>query len=87
MKKFITNGIDLIANSLQYALALVDFNEIATSVSLILAIICSLIIIIPKLIKWFKKAIADGKISKEEIEEGLEIINEGKEEIDKIRKE
>ena len=87
MKKFITNGIDLIANSLQYALALGDFNEIATSVSLILAIICSLIIIIPKLIKWFKKAIADGKISKEEIEEGLEIINEGKEEIDKIRKE
>ena len=45
MKKFITNGIDLIANSFQYALALGDFNEIATSVSLILAIICSLIIV------------------------------------------
>lgn len=87
MKKFITNGIDLIANSFQYALALGDFNEIATSVSLILAIICSLIIIIPKLIKWIKKAFADGKISKEEIEEGIEIIKEGKEEIDKIRKE
>jgi hypothetical protein len=80
MKKFIANSIDVIANGLQYALALEDINEIGNTVSMILAIICSLIIIVPKLIKWFKKAIADGKITKEEIEEGISIIKNESEE-------
>lgn len=83
MKKVITNIVDIVANSLQYAIAIEDINEIGNTIYLGLAIICSLIIIVPKiirnfpkLIKWFKKSIKDGKISKEELEEGKKIIED-----------
>ena len=90
MRKVIHNGIDFALNGIQYALALGDINEVGTTISLGLAIICSLIIIIPKvikliknLIKWFKKAIADGKITEEEINEGINVIQEGVNDIKK----
>lgn len=90
MRKVIHNGIDFLLNGIQYALALGDINEIGTTISLGLAIICSLIIIIPKVIKiikklinWFKKAIADGKITEEEIKEGFNVLQEGVEDIKK----
>lgn len=90
MRKIIHNGIDFLLNGIQYALALGDINEVGTTISLGLAIICSLIIIIPKVIKliknlinWFKKAISDGKLTEEEINEGFNVLQEGVEDIKK----
>ena len=90
MKKIIHNGVDFVLNGIQYALALGDINEIGTTISLGLAILCSLFIIIPKIVKlikkiveWFKKAIADGKITEEEFNEGINVLQEGVEDIKK----
>ena len=43
-------------------------------VGLLITIICSIII---PLIKWWKKAKADGKITEDEIQEGVQIIQDG----------
>ena len=43
-------------------------------VGLLITIICSIVI---PLIKWWKKAKADGKITEDEIKEGVEIIENG----------
>ena len=43
-------------------------------VGLLITIVCSIII---PLIKWWKNAKADGKITDEEIQEGIEIIQNG----------
>lgn len=43
-------------------------------VGLLITIICSIII---PLIKWWKNAKKDGKIDKEEIEDGIDIIENG----------
>ena len=47
-------------------------------VGLLITIVCSIII---PLIKWWKKAKKDGKIDKEEINDGIDIIKNGVEEI------
>ena len=43
-------------------------------VGLLITIVCSIVI---PFIKWWKKAKADGKITKDEIKEGVEIIENG----------
>lgn len=43
-------------------------------VGLLITIVCSIII---PLIKWWKNAKADGKITEDEIQEGIEIIENG----------
>ena len=43
-------------------------------VGLLITIICSIII---PLIKWWKNAKADGKITNEEIQEGVQIVQDG----------
>ena len=43
-------------------------------VGLLITIICSIVI---PFIKWWKKAKADGKITEDEIKEGVEIIENG----------
>lgn len=43
-------------------------------VGLLITIVCSIVI---PLIKWWKKAKADGKITEDEIKEGVEIIENG----------
>ena len=56
-------------------------NQILQTISLVITIIGGIITIISALYVWFKKAKADGKIDKDEIEEGAKIIQEGIEEI------
>ena len=51
---------------------------VCSAVGVIITIVSCLII---PLIRWYKKAKEDGKISKEELEEGKEIINNGVKEI------
>ena len=56
-------------------------NQILQTISLVITIIGGIITIVSALYVWFKKAKADGKIDKDEIEEGAKIIQEGIEEI------
>ena len=47
---------------------------VCSVVGVIITIVCAVII---PLIRWYKKAKADGKITKEEFQEGAEIIQNG----------
>lgn len=57
-------------------------NEVLETISLIITIIGALIsfIVVP-LINWYKHAKRDGKITKDEIEDAVEIISDGVNEI------
>lgn len=61
-------------------------NEVLQTISLVITIIGALItfIIVP-LLNWYKKAKEDGKITKEEIKEGIKIVSEGSQQVkDKV---
>ena len=62
-------------------------NEVLETISLIITIIGALIsfIVVP-LINWYKHAKKDGKISTDELKEGVEIVKEGVEEINEKTK-
>lgn len=62
----------------------IQTNEVLQTVSLVLTIIGTIITTVSALYFWFKKAKADGKIDKEEIDEGVKILQEG---TDKIKHE
>ena len=62
-------------------------NQVLSTISLVLTISGSLITITMALVSWYKKAKADGKIDKEEINEAVEIIEDGIDDIkDKTQK-
>ena len=77
-------------NALTYVLSAIQQNEVFQIIEFVLAILTSIILIAYRLWVWYKKAKADGKITKEEIEEGLEILGEGiedlKEKTDELKK-
>lgn len=50
-------------------------------ISLIITIVSALFGLIFKIVTWYKKSKEDGKITKEEIEEGIKIVSEGTKEI------
>lgn len=52
-------------------------SEVLQIISLVLTIIGSLITIVMAITNWWKKAKADGKITSEEIQEGVQIIQDG----------
>ena len=52
-------------------------NQILQTISLVITIIGGIITIVSALYIWFKKAKEDGKITKDEIEEGVKIISDG----------
>ena len=54
-----------------------NVKVICQIISLVLSIVISLLIIGAKVIGWWKKAKADGKITKDEIDELGHIMNEG----------
>ena len=63
-------------------------SEVLQIISLVLTIIGSLITITMAIINWWKKAKADGKITSDEIQEGIEIIQNGVNDLkDKTQKE
>lgn len=49
--------------------------------NLVLAIIISLLVLVSRIIDWYKKATADGKITKDEVEELIDIGKDGAKEI------
>ena len=52
-------------------------SEVLQIISLVLTIIGSIITIVMAIMNWWKKAKADGKITSDEIQEGIEIIQDG----------
>ena len=68
-------------NALMYVLTATQTKEVFEIISLVLSIVISILIIVSKIIDWWKRAKADGKIDEDEIKEGIEIIQEGTKEI------
>ena len=62
-------------------------NEVLQTISLILTIIGTIITIVMAIINWWKKAKKDDKISSDEINEGLDIIKNGVEDLNDIIKD
>ncbi len=58
-----------------YALAAIQQNEIFQIIEFSVSILASLVIIAFRLWAWWKKAKEDGKITKEEIDEAIDIID------------
>lgn len=61
-------------NVLTYILAVAQMNEIFQIVQLVLSCLTSIVLIGFRLYKWYKVAKEDGKITKEEINEAIDII-------------
>ena len=68
----------LIGGSLGAVGTATQTNELLQTISLIITIIGAIIsMIVVPLVSWYQKAKADGKITKEEIQEGVDIIKNG----------
>ena len=82
---------EILGGSIGTAISLVgtaiQTNELLQTISLIITIIGAFItyILVPILI-WYNKAKKDGKITKDELKEGNEILKEGIEKISKQSK-
>ena len=64
-----------------WCLTAIQTEQALRIANLILAILTTLFIFVTRFIEWFKKAKADGKITKDELKEGVTIITEGVEDI------
>lgn len=67
---------DFLAEGASVVLTASQTNNIFQTISLILTIIATLFSIISRLAIWYKKAKADGKITKEEMKEGADIVKD-----------
>ena len=77
----IKDFFQIIGNGLQYAISLAQVEDALRIAGIVLSVIISLLIIIDKIITWWKNAKADGKMTEDEIKEGVEIIKDGTQEI------
>ena len=77
----VRNLIEDTGNAGMYCLVSVQVDEIMKYVQLGLSIIISIIILISRIVDWYQKAHADGKITSDEVKEGVGIIKEGLENI------
>lgn len=73
-------------NGCSYLFTMILTNETFQTISLILSIITSLVLLFYRIWKWWKEAKKDGIITKEEINEGVNIIVDSTEEISKKAK-
>ena len=62
-------------------LTVLQTEQVLRIANLILAIIISLLVLVSRIIEWWKKAKADGKIDANEVQEGVKIIENGAKEI------
>lgn len=63
-------------------------NQLLQTISLVLTIIGSLVTIAMAILNWWRNAKKDGKITKDEIKEGIDIISDGFNDLeDKLKKE
>ena len=77
---------EILANSGQYVLTAIQTNEILQIVELVISILTTLFILFVNVYAWWKKASADGKIDKEELDELQNIVNKEKENLEDKKK-
>lgn len=77
----INDGLEIGGNTGMYILTAIQTKEIFQIISLVLSILISIFIIVGKVIDWYKKAKADGKITKEEVKD---LSNNVKEDVSSI---
>ena len=73
---------ECLGNGVMYVLTFTQTKEIFEIISLVLSILISVVILVSKIIQWWKESKQDGKIDKEEIDNLVDILQEGKNEID-----
>ena len=72
-------------NGIMYVLSATQTKEVFEIISLVLSIIISILIIVSKMITWYQNAMKDGKITSDEIKDGIDTLVDGVDEIkDKI---
>ena len=77
--------LEIIGNGAMYVLSVTQTKEVFEIISLCLSILISILIIGGKLYRWWKNAEADGKITKDEIDEAVQIIEDGAQQINDIK--
>lgn len=77
----IKDGVEIGGNGLQYLISVAQVEDVLRLLGIILSVIISILIIIDKVIAWHKRAKEDGKITEDEIQEGVNIIKDGVEDI------
>lgn len=83
MSKEVIGGV--VGTSISVVGTGIQTNELLQTISLVLTILGTIITIAMALVNWYKNAKSDGKITKEEIDEGIEIITNGAKDVkDKI---
>lgn len=83
----VKNCLEVCGNGIMYVLSITQTRELFEIVSLSLSIFISLLIIISKMISWFKEAKKDGVIESKEIKEAIDIIINGASEIEEKLKD
>lgn len=79
--KYITEAL----NAMQYMAVALQDNPVLQGVQLGLSILTSIVLVAYRIWKWHNEATKDGKITKDEIEEGAKIISDGLKEVnDKV---
>lgn len=63
------------------AYGIANFHEILGIIVLIASLVSTILLTTLKVIDWYKKAKADGKITADEIKEGVEIVKNGVDEV------
>ena len=81
VKTFVQHLLEDIGNGLMYLCSWAQVEQVLRIASFVLSIIISILIIISRILTWWKEAKKDGKITKDEIKEGVTIITEGVEEV------
>lgn len=72
-------------NAMQYMAVALQDNPILQGMQLGLSILTSIVLVVYRIWKWHDEATKDGKITKDEIEEGAKIISDGLKEVnDKV---
>ena len=66
-----------LGNGLMYLCSMAQVEQALRIASFVLSILISVLIIISRVIDWWKKAKADGKITKDEIDELGHIVSDG----------
>lgn len=75
------SAFGFIGSGIEFVLAAIQADEVFQIITFVLGILTSIVTLAFTLYKWYKAASADGKITKEEIEEGLDILKDGIEDV------
>lgn len=77
------NIVSWLCSAFTTFLAVTCTEEVMRIILLVLGVISAVVSLLYNLYLWYKKAKSDGKVTKEEIEEAVDIIKQGVEDIDK----